>query len=661
MEANGAAESNSYGCEIFIAKRRKRAIHGILKGTPKAAIAAPYFQPTRVLINPENGFPLTSDLSTLGGCPSFGVSELDGRTLLPSSPLLATGVFPTPSREDFDRVLRKYRATKAPGPDGLNVFVLNKLPVAVKDLVYDTIVELWEGAEWPEEWLFSYTFLLPKSSSASKPSDFRPISLIGLVAKIFGCLLNAQLQDWANRVIHHSQKGFRRGHRGTDHVIELLQAQIPSHRIFVDFAKAFDSAVQGFLWQILTAYGLHEHNVTLVRNLYQRASSAPLVNGRAPVRFYNVRGVKQGCPLSPTLFGLYIDPLLRRAAATMSPWKSATLSAFADDILLHARKAAAARAGFATILRYGRKMGLKINASKSEFHCEGTPDMDSIDVDDVSLPRQPTTAHYKYLGVWIFNERNPQGAMELVKEVIISFFRKLESLCLPARPMIVAINTCLMPKLVYRLFLQPDVAHNWSAINSLVWSEIAKRTTLPSTTPAKARHGPIEMGGLDLQHLPTMVATRTAETLHVYWSTRAITKSTPVMTLYELAAKTLQLRLLGIHGRDIGQWVSRADGALLPDNAAPTGFTADSTKRYCHVLACGLELSRVVNPGFQAEAFVDGSLLNKMAGSGALVHLPGEKSHFWMFTELWALLLTLKFCCERQISTYTYTKTTLQL
>ena len=71
----------------------------------------------------------------------------------------------------------------------------------------------------------------------------------------------------------------------------------------------------------------------MVRRLYKNPSDTPGVNGLA---FHlQFRDLRQGCPLSPSLFSLYIDPLLRLLESTISEDPTASLHAFADGLAIH--------------------------------------------------------------------------------------------------------------------------------------------------------------------------------------------------------------------------------------------------------------------------------------------------------------------------------------
>ena len=78
---------------------------------------------------------------------------------------------------------------------------------------------------------------------------------------------------------------------------------------FVDFRKAFDTVPRAVLWQVLEELGVAGRILDVIKSLYALDSAAVRSSQGISAIFRCLTGVKQGCPLSPTLFGLYVDGL----------------------------------------------------------------------------------------------------------------------------------------------------------------------------------------------------------------------------------------------------------------------------------------------------------------------------------------------------------------
>ena len=84
---------------------------------------------------------------------------------------------------------------------------------------------------------------------------------------------------------------------------------------FIDFSKAFDCIHRPSLWRILKKYGLPVKVITIIQNLYDEGQSAVKWSGTVGEWFKVMTGVRQGCILSPVLFALIMDWIMRKALA----------------------------------------------------------------------------------------------------------------------------------------------------------------------------------------------------------------------------------------------------------------------------------------------------------------------------------------------------------
>ena len=80
---------------------------------------------------------------------------------------------------------------------------------------------------------------------------------------------------------------------------------------FIDYAKAFDSVDHNKLWKILKEMGIPDHLTCLLRNLYTGQESTLRTGHRITDWFQIVKGVRQGCILSPCLFNFYAEYIMR--------------------------------------------------------------------------------------------------------------------------------------------------------------------------------------------------------------------------------------------------------------------------------------------------------------------------------------------------------------
>ena len=122
-----------------------------------------------------------------------------------------------------------------------------------------------------------------------------------------------------NHEFRDVQAGFRKG-RGTRDQIANIHWIIEKARefqkniyfCFIDYAKAFDCLDHNKLWKILKEIGIPDHPTCLLRNLYAgQEATVKTGHGEKKNWFQIGKGVRKGCILSPCLFNLYAEYIMR--------------------------------------------------------------------------------------------------------------------------------------------------------------------------------------------------------------------------------------------------------------------------------------------------------------------------------------------------------------
>jgi len=110
--------------------------------------------------------------------------------------------------EEFDHVVQNLPTDKSPGPDGFNTGFIKKAWPIIKSDFYELCMAFYEGNNCLQSINGSYITLIPKVNGASRPSDFRPISLLNTSVKLITKLLHNCLQTVVLNLIHKNQYGF---------------------------------------------------------------------------------------------------------------------------------------------------------------------------------------------------------------------------------------------------------------------------------------------------------------------------------------------------------------------------------------------------------------------------------------------------------------------
>ena len=180
-----------------------------------------------------------------------------------------------------------------------------------------------EAGTLPVSWAMSAVTPIHKGGNELDPNNYRGIAVGTAIAKLYATLLNQRLTAWleCHQLRARGQGGYRADHRTQDHLL-LLRTLIEDHRqhseplwvCFVDFAKFFDTVDRQLLWRKLQALGVGGRMLSAVQAIYAKVPVSVKVNGNLSESFESVMGVKQGCPLSPTLAGIFLDDFERFAS-----------------------------------------------------------------------------------------------------------------------------------------------------------------------------------------------------------------------------------------------------------------------------------------------------------------------------------------------------------
>lgn len=192
-------------------------------------------------------------------------------------------------------------------------------------------------------------------------------------------MLYLRLDQWAERTHRRAagQAGFRTGRGTTDgvfvlqHCIETCKATKKELYVaFIDFEKAYDSVNRDLLWRALGSMGAHGTMLECLRTMHAEIQFVVKAEGVYGEPFRVESGVKQGDPLSPLLFGLFIDRLeayLNKEYPEIGvPVVSAFINSllYADDLALMALNARALQALLDGLSRFSKANHLTVNIAK---------------------------------------------------------------------------------------------------------------------------------------------------------------------------------------------------------------------------------------------------------------------------------------------------------
>ena len=187
-------------------------------------------------------------------------------------------------------------------------------------MLHSICQQIWKTQQWPQDWERSVFIPDPNKGNANECSNYCTIAFISHTSKVVLKILQARLQQYMNHEPPGIQAGFRKG-RGTRDQIANIYCITEKAREFqkniyyclIDCAKAFDCVDHDKLWKILKEIGIPDHLTCLLRNLYA-GQEARARTGHGTTDWFQIgKGVCQGCILSPCLYNLYADCIMKNS------------------------------------------------------------------------------------------------------------------------------------------------------------------------------------------------------------------------------------------------------------------------------------------------------------------------------------------------------------
>ena len=152
------------------------------------------------------------------------------------------------------------------------------------------------------------------------------------------------MKPQVEKIIAEERAGFRAGRSTKEQLFNLqilcekyLQHKQNLYNVFVDFNKAFNRVWHAALWATMKKYNISANLIGVIRNLYDKDTSAVLFNSSVGDWFQTTVGVRQGCLLSPALLHIYLerimtDSLEDHAGTVCIGGRTITNLHFADNI-----------------------------------------------------------------------------------------------------------------------------------------------------------------------------------------------------------------------------------------------------------------------------------------------------------------------------------------
>ena len=360
------------------------------------------------------------------------------------------------TRVEIRDAIKKMKNGKSPGCDGIPAELL-KGNEDIVDWLYRIFNVAWHEGRVPDDWCKAVICKIFKKGDRNECKNYRGITLLTHIGKIYERILEKRLRVMVEEKLEEGQYGFR-PQRGTTELIFTLRMIMEKswewakdiYIVFIDLEKAFDRVPRNNLWEILADpdYGVEPKLARAIKSLYRNCKSAVRTQQGEDNWFSVSTGVRQGGVISPLLFILYMDKIMK--SLNNDADEIITL-AYADDIALIANTPIALQRAVDNWNDKLKSMDMKINKNKTEIMVVSRERHDmEIKIEGVPLK---LVENFKYLGVNV-NEKCDMGTE--INNRIGNYTKSLRLLypllkekSIPTRVKVLIYKTILRPLLTY--------------------------------------------------------------------------------------------------------------------------------------------------------------------------------------------------------------------
>lgn len=385
----------------------------------------------------------------------------------------------TTTWQEVRAVLNQLRNGKSPGPSQIPTELLkiclepNNLDATrpanpMAQIIFLLVSSSIDHGLIPVDMARSFVIPVPKTQAGSSiTSEYRPISLMDSILKIACHVLKNRLSSVLHHLVSPEQAGFRRGEESNTQVAALRELVArrcltknkkesqPTFLAFLDFAQAFDSVPHSVLMQRLAFLGVKGRFLHFVSALYSTSTMIPRVGNFCANQVPLLRGVRQGCPLSPLLFNICIDAITKMTSPfgiPLNPRRKVGSLLFADDVVLLADSYESLCWQVNRITVWCHVSSMSLNAKKCAVMCVSRSGASTLVPPVKSLfGLIPSSISYKYLGVPFSGVDRKSGLLivqEREKKVNAAYHSLMPALLmrdLPALCRVTLIKSFLIP------------------------------------------------------------------------------------------------------------------------------------------------------------------------------------------------------------------------
>lgn len=334
------------------------------------------------------------------------------------------------TKGEIIETIKKIKNCKAAGWDKISGEMLKHMgDWGAQVLVKLLNLILQQGNKLPKDWTIGMIVPIHKKGDKKECNNYRGITLLPAVLKIYEQILEQKLRKIIEPTLEETQSGFRKGRSTQDHIFTIkniigkaMSANKTLYMAFLDLEKAFDRVPRAKIWNSLQNRKVNYQLIEAVRNLYENTENCVIYQNMKSEMFNTNEGVRQGGSLSPLLFIIYMDDIIKETRRKTKPFRVGYRKlkeveirecAFADDVVLMANNERTLQDNLIIWNDALERNGMKLNKDKTKVMAVTKEKTQmNIQVEGVKIEQVQV---FNYLGIAI--EESGRNEIEIAERV----------------------------------------------------------------------------------------------------------------------------------------------------------------------------------------------------------------------------------------------------
>jgi hypothetical protein len=405
------------------------------------------------------------------------------------------------------------------------------MPRQFHDLLFLLFQQCYKQQQIPTSWKTSLTILLYKKSNPTILTNHRPIALANTIYKLFTSTITAQLANYGEKhqILQNSQECFRE-ERCTSRQLQTLIAALEDSKftqqdiylLYIDFKNTFGSIDHARLLAIMANLGYPQDAINLIGNIYSNSSTMFFGSYFGKTKLIHIqRGTIQGDTLSPYLFIIFLEPLLRwlergnLGYILKTSQYTLNSAAYADDLAIITSDIKHIQPQINKIDKFYQWEGMELGIPKCAITgCPNNKPMPAatfkayIQSHNIKYRNQPIPVlhqnePYVYLGIQLIPSLKWKSQQAITMNKLIKQTQLLLNSPATLKQKLKIVDTVIRPGIAYSFYVVPYSMPNIIKLDKKIIGLQKTICRLPRSTPNITTKLPHDQYGLDAHSLKT--------------------------------------------------------------------------------------------------------------------------------------------------------------